>query len=427
MESIISVLTETTGAWESTLLQWCEENKDIWNIAGKYGSAAKETFVGLLCERLMALPAEETTPLLLALRLCLRDPAGLGPVLRNPALTTKVATIAGICGCSGKPNADALRVVVNLISKSPQAKATLVEACKACEGVTRLISVTDPADRDSLFLLYRIAVNLSIANEKVAAALRKDDALYRSVERDVVPLIPLVAAGDPRLFAPPMATEALKLLFSLTMHAGPLASAAATTPLSEHEKRGLAVLFPFFDVVLSLRDRAAAAGVCPGWYELKVAVIDCLLNLPKEELPTLVPKEVLMKTVDNLLFCASEAVDDEHKMSHTHIHTHTHKQTLTTPNIKKKKNQAITFCFVHFSCSIVSFSFFFFRHAELLVPVLMLLMGVMIYTPGSTAYIFEKCFPAEEFGSVDPHSSEYNNKQLHFFNTITFFLKEDHH
>lgn len=48
----------------------------------------------------------------------------------------------------------------------------------------------------------------------------------------------------------------------------------------------------------------------------------------------------------------------------------------------------------------------FYRLSELLVPILMLLMGVMIYVPGSTAYIFEKCFPPDEFNSIDPQSTE---------------------
>lgn len=313
MEPIVTKLKEQAESWEEPLLQWCEENNSVWNITQKYTPESKEAFVTLLCDKILSLPAEKCTPPLLALRLCLRDPGGLpATVIKNPELTTKVATIAGICGGSArKANPDALRVVINLISKVQASKATLVNECNACEGVSRLISFTDPTDRDSLFLLYRIAVNLSIDNEHVSSALRDDDTIYRSIERDLCPLIPLVGPCDPLLFAPPVATEALKLLFILTMHGGPLAATGVETPLSERETNGLVALFPFFDATISTRNKEQNL---QSQFELKIAVVDCLLNLPKEKLGTLVPKEMLMRTVDNLLLCAEESFIDEHKM-----------------------------------------------------------------------------------------------------------------
>lgn len=325
MEPIIALLKDTSNdSWKEALTKWCDENNSVWNFTEKYTLETKETFVALLCDKLVALSSEdEVTPLLLALRLCLRDAGGLSSAVNNPEVTKKVITISGICGDGKKVNIDGLRVVINLISKSTKVKQLLIEEFNVCEGVIRLISYIDPSERETLFLLYRIAVNLSLDNEKVSSILRKDDAVYRSIERDVCPLIPLFKSENAALFNPPMATEALKLLFSLTMHGGPLAS-GGETPLSDHERNGLIALFPFFDVVLSARvsggEKEDSLSSCEdekyrqGRLDLKVAVVDCLLNLPKDQLGAIVPKEMLMRTVDNLLVCAEEALVDEKKM-----------------------------------------------------------------------------------------------------------------
>lgn len=317
MEPIIALLKETSNdSWKEALTKWCDENNSVWNFTEKYTLETKEVFVSLLCDKLVTLSTEaEITPLLLALRLCLRDAGGLSSAVDNPEVTKKVVSISGICSDSKRANVDGLRVVINLISKSAKVKRLLVEELNVCEGVVRLISYIDPSERETLFLLYRIAVNLSLDNEKVSAGLRKDDMLYRSIERDVCPLIPLFKSESAALFNPPMATEALKLLFSLTMHGGPLAS-GGETPLSDHERNGLVALFPFFDVVLSARPSPACEDEkCKqGRLDLKVAVVDCLLNLPKDQLGAIVPKEMLMRTVDNLLVCAEESLVDEKKM-----------------------------------------------------------------------------------------------------------------
>jgi len=202
---------------------------------------------------------------------------------------------------------EALKVVINLVTKVEQDRALFVQKHHAELGVIKVLQNPETQKSlDLLFLLYRLLAQVTI-NEDNTAIVRSigDSEVMHLCVRDITTITVFDANRVEVAVFPPFVHEAFTTLFNITLHLGRL-KGNRTTP-TPTECQLFSTVSKTMDEILQTRSEQHTL--------LRQAVASCLLNSP-EGWSKLVDHDGLLRAVRFFLEVVRENVGKSHFQFH---------------------------------------------------------------------------------------------------------------
>ena len=293
MDELSALIEEGKPEWYEALCGYCDSKAASWTFAAldPGGGRAKERLLAALWAALGRADREREGPfcgagrtlvLMHALRLLLREDGNIGPVagaavlayfLRAADLVPRDCAAERGADRSAEVALEALKVVINLVTKVDANRALFVQQHHAEVGLlARLRATAAPGQDDMLFLLYRLLAQVTCdhTNAQTVRAIGDSDAL-RLCARDICSVAVFDAHGAENTLLPQFLHEAYTAVFNLTLHLGRLkGQRTAPTPTELAVFKTLSVNM---DLVLQTRSDQLLL--------LRQAVAGCLINAPQ--------------------------------------------------------------------------------------------------------------------------------------------------
>jgi len=360
MNALSALIEGRDPRWYEQLSQFCDLKFASWSFASvdEGGVQAKERLLSALWNALLVSDRELSGPfrgsgrvlqIMNAIRLVLREDGNITPVagpevlayfLRAANLIPRDVEAEKDADRCPEVEVEALKVVINLVTKVDKNRALFVQVHHAEVGVIKMLH--DPksqSSQDLLFLLYRLLAQVTI-NEENAVIVRSigDSDVMRLCVRDIQTVTVFDANGVETAAFPPFTHEAFTVFFNVTLHLGRLKG--NRTPPTPTECQLFSSVSRIMDQILQTKSDQHRL--------LRQAVASCLLNSP-QGWSKLVDHGGLIRAVTFFLNVLRESVGKSH------------------------------------------FQF----NAESVVPHLMLLAGIMEEDHGIRAMVLDFTFPPE--------------------------------
>jgi len=269
MDDILSNLT-TNFNWQLQVYQFNQSHAAVQSLVSKYGLDKKTKFVKELICKLKSVcelqdKDEVKKSLLEAVRICCREEDGMDELCKQEN-TRMVFEMAGYISTqypqSDEVALEATKLLVNMLVKLPSTKQPFLEA----SGASSIANKIQGCHYNSplLFPLCRIIFHLSLDPQVCA-----DFVKYGTVGAMIKILEECVTSSTTTL-PEPTVSDALRVIFNLTMWLGPL-NGTPTQP-SSTQSQELSRLIPIIRKILSVPSEDA--------YQAKLAVVNCLINVP---------------------------------------------------------------------------------------------------------------------------------------------------
>ena len=293
MDALSTLIEEGRPEWYEALCGYCDGKAASWTFAAldPGGGRAKERLLAALWAALGRADRDSagvfrgpgrTLVLVHAVRLLLREDGDIRPVagadvlayfLRAADLVPRDAAAERGADRSAAVTLEALKVVINLVTKVDANRVLFVQQHHAEVGLlARLRATTAPGQDDMLFLLYRLLAQVTCdeTNACIVRAIGDSDAL-RLCERDVCSVTVFDAHGTENALMPQFIHEAYTAVFNLTLHLGRLKG--QRTPPTPTELAVFKKLSVNMDLILQTRSEQLKL--------LRQAVASCLINSPQ--------------------------------------------------------------------------------------------------------------------------------------------------
>jgi len=323
MNVLAAAIESCDPSWFEQLAIFCDHKVASWSFASvdEGGAEAKERLLAALWKALRESDKDPSGPfrgsgrvleLMNALRLILREDDNITPVsgpevlayfLRAADLIPRDVEEEKEADRSPEVAIEALKVVINLVTKIPKNRILFVQTHHAEHGVIKMLQ--DPKSEDSpdlLFLLYRLLaqVTLDDTNAKIVRSIG-DSEVMRLCLRDINTVTVFDAKGVETPVFPTFVHEAFTVVFNLSLHLGRLKG--SRTPPTDAECEIFSGLSKKMDLILQTRSDQHRL--------LRQAVSSCLLNSP-QGWSKLVDHDGLVRAVMSFLNTLRESVGKSH-------------------------------------------------------------------------------------------------------------------
>jgi len=323
MNTLSTLIESQNPSWFEQLSRFCDMKAASWSFASvdEGGVEAKERLLATLWKALTFSDRDPSGPfrgsgcvlqLMNAIRLILREDGNINAV-SGPEVLAYFLRAANLIprNVPEEMNADrcpevtveALKVVINLVTKIDKNRALFVQFHHAEIGLIKMLQEAKLQDSpDLLFLLYRLLaqVTLDENNAKIIRSIGDSDVL-KICFRDIS-LVPVFDAnGAEIVLLPTFLHEAFTAVFNLTLHLGRLKGDRALPTETELQifKEGS----KYMGIILETRSDELKL--------LRQAVASCLINSPKGW-SNLVSLEHLIRAVNYFLEAVRDSVGNSH-------------------------------------------------------------------------------------------------------------------
>jgi len=323
MNTLSTLVENCDPSWYDNLSHFCDAKAASWSFASvdEGGAEAKERLLATLWRALLASDRDPTGPyrgsgrvlqLMNAIRLILREdgditavsgPEVLAYFLRAADLVPRNVEAEMNADRSPEVTVEALKVVINLVTKIDQDRALFVQAHNAEFGLIRMLNDSKAQDSpDLLFLLYRLLaqVTLDETNSAIVRAIGDSDVLKICL-RDILTVPIFDKNGDEVVLVPTFLHEAFTAVFNLTLHLGRLKG--NRTPPTETEREIFKEIVIVMDAILQTRSDQLKL--------LRNAVASCLINSPQGWVK-LVNHDAVVRAVMFFLQVVRDSVGNSH-------------------------------------------------------------------------------------------------------------------
>jgi hypothetical protein len=287
------IIRETEPAlWLSKLKDFNTANANAFTFVDRFGEDTKRNFIQSLFDILKNPDDKRNTvdgmaSMLTAIRLCLREPIAIEP-LDNKEHVSLIIKYAGLDGQATKitdeVQEEACKCIVNLVAKNQTIENLFVAEF---DGPRRIFDLLKKgATAGVTFPLCRVLLHVSLSGEVAQSLVDMGlmelltDMLAQHVG-DISELRQL-EAGSPRVIA---IGEILKVLFNLTLSLGPLGGGYPADPTDQDVAR-FHRLLPLYRNILCVYGVNGNAET--PLLQLKLNVVNCLLNTPRPMIPIIV-------------------------------------------------------------------------------------------------------------------------------------------
>ncbi|KAN0028109.1 hypothetical protein ACTFIV_009940 [Dictyostelium citrinum] len=170
---------------------------------------------------------------------------------------------------------EALKCIVNCISRDPVIQNTFLVEMNGPITLTREVKKNSGEMSEGLLdVIYKVLVHCC-AKPEIKLALRPEGLLEFVSEQ----LLTKVTTTDAITKSAPLLSDLCRLLFTLTIHLGPLEGGRPTPP-NHLELEGCRRLLPIFKKIIT--QYTPGNNASDPIYNLKCAVISALINTPKD-------------------------------------------------------------------------------------------------------------------------------------------------